>query len=412
MLIGEEQLSWLTSAASEKDRAKRIDQTIRLAVMVFLQGLRPAPMAATAVQGGTRRTNGLVPAGAATSAPTTPRILTFIRMRAERAVRPGRGHTRNLHCQMPREGADCEPYQSLHFFREEKEMQLEAARAIRNATTARPEFTEIINRIRKLAPEIDSRALAAEKAKRVPAETMEALRDADVFRTMQPKRFGGYEYGPAELAQIGFELGRACGSTGWCGTLAVCFGWMTAFFPLEAQQEVWDDHRQSARRLLRADPEGRSGRRRPEDFRKLAVGERRGQRRLAHSVGADSRQGRSAGAGLVPGSDPRRDRRSRELERLRLAGHGLEDGRRHRPGVRAAAPRAADERDFFRQGPGARCARQRSGALRLSRLSVRPRWSRRSSAWRKARSTLSPTRRAAPSAWRGRVSSRRSPNRR
>ena len=119
-------------------------------------------------------------------------------------------------------------------------MQLEIARAVRNPAP-RPEAAEIINRIRKLAPEIGSRALAAEKAKRVPAETMEALRDADVFRTMQPARFGGYEYGPAELAQIGFELGRACGSTGWCGTLAVCFGWMTAFFPLEAQQEVWDD---------------------------------------------------------------------------------------------------------------------------------------------------------------------------
>jgi len=105
----------------------------------------------------------------------------------------------------------------------------------------RPEFTEILDRVRKLRPEIGSRALAAEKARRVPAETMEALRDADVFRVMQPRRFGGYEYGPAELAQIGFELGRACGSTGWCGTLAVCFGWMTSFFPLEAQQEVWDD---------------------------------------------------------------------------------------------------------------------------------------------------------------------------
>jgi resorcinol 4-hydroxylase (FADH2) len=107
--------------------------------------------------------------------------------------------------------------------------------------TARPEFAEILGRVRKLRPEIDARALAAEKAKRVPAETMDALRDADVFRLMQPARFGGYEYGPAELAQIGFELGRACGSTGWCGTLAVCFGWMGAFFPLEAQQEVWDN---------------------------------------------------------------------------------------------------------------------------------------------------------------------------
>ncbi len=123
-------------------------------------------------------------------------------------------------------------------------MQLESTLPVRTpalATAARPDFADILGRIRKLRPEIESRTLAAEKAKRIPAETIEALRDADVFRVMQPARFGGYEYGPAELAQIGFELGRACGSTGWCGTLAVCFGWMTAFFPLEAQQEVWDD---------------------------------------------------------------------------------------------------------------------------------------------------------------------------
>ena len=121
-------------------------------------------------------------------------------------------------------------------------MQMEAKLHVADSNAARrPDFAEILGRVRKLRPEIASRALATEKAKRVPAETMAALRDADVFRMMQPKRFGGYEYGPAELAQIGFELGRACGSTGWCGTLAVCFGWMTAFFPLEAQQEVWDD---------------------------------------------------------------------------------------------------------------------------------------------------------------------------
>jgi 3-hydroxy-9,10-secoandrosta-1,3,5(10)-triene-9,17-dione monooxygenase len=121
-------------------------------------------------------------------------------------------------------------------------MQQEAKRsAAVHTLAARPDFTDIIARIRKLAPEISARALSAEKANRVPAETMDALRDTNVFRMMQPKRFGGYEYGPAELAQVGFELGRACGSTGWCGTLAVCFGWMTAFFPLEAQQEVWDD---------------------------------------------------------------------------------------------------------------------------------------------------------------------------
>jgi AcrR family transcriptional regulator len=38
MLIGEHILSWLTSASSDRDRAKRIQQTVDLAVTVFLAG--------------------------------------------------------------------------------------------------------------------------------------------------------------------------------------------------------------------------------------------------------------------------------------------------------------------------------------------------------------------------------------
>ena len=82
-------------------------------------------------------------------------------------------------------------------------MQTQVTRPVAEIRAAkRPEFAEILDRVRKLRPEIESRALATEKAKRVPAETMEALRATDVFRTMQPARFGGFEYGPAELAQI------------------------------------------------------------------------------------------------------------------------------------------------------------------------------------------------------------------
>lgn len=49
MLIGEQLLSWLTSASSQKDRAKRIEQTVEVAVSVFIggcatpAGLRAAP---------------------------------------------------------------------------------------------------------------------------------------------------------------------------------------------------------------------------------------------------------------------------------------------------------------------------------------------------------------------------------
>jgi TetR/AcrR family transcriptional repressor of mexJK operon len=38
MLIGEQILSWLTSASGEKDRARRIDETVEIAVSVFLSG--------------------------------------------------------------------------------------------------------------------------------------------------------------------------------------------------------------------------------------------------------------------------------------------------------------------------------------------------------------------------------------
>ena len=61
-------------------------------------------------------------------------------------------------------------------------MQIDtAARMVHSTAPVRPDFADILGRVRKLRPEIAARALAAEKAKRVPAETMDALRDAMFF---------------------------------------------------------------------------------------------------------------------------------------------------------------------------------------------------------------------------------------
>jgi len=112
---------------------------------------------------------------------------------------------------------------------------------IQAAEPLRPDFDTILERVAALGPRFADRAMATEKARRVSEETMAELRETGLFKVMQPRRFGGYEYPPSAMARVGFELGRHCGSTAWCGTLAVCFGWMTAFFPLEAQEEVWAD---------------------------------------------------------------------------------------------------------------------------------------------------------------------------
>jgi TetR/AcrR family transcriptional regulator, mexJK operon transcriptional repressor len=58
MLIGDQQLSWLISASSDKGRDKRIDQTIRIAVAVFLQGCASDQGSASAAPGGSTKRNG------------------------------------------------------------------------------------------------------------------------------------------------------------------------------------------------------------------------------------------------------------------------------------------------------------------------------------------------------------------
>ncbi len=103
------------------------------------------------------------------------------------------------------------------------------------------EFAILLHRVRDMLPAIRAAARQTEIDRRVPARTMDLLKQAEITRMLRPAAFGGFEYGTGELAQIAFELGRACGSTGWCGSLAICYQWMTSYFPLEAQREVWAD---------------------------------------------------------------------------------------------------------------------------------------------------------------------------
>ena len=289
-------------------------------------------------------------------------------------------------------------------------MQVQVTRSVAASNAAtRPEFAEILERVRKLRPDIEARALAAEKAKRVPAETMEALRDADVFRLMQPQRFGGYEYGPAELAQIGFELGRACGSTGWCGTLAVCFGWMTAFFPLEAQQEVWDN----PDNLLAVSYT-------PSPHVEQVDGGYKISGSWPWASGVDSAawlilsallptQGGPPTLAwcLVPVGAVTIDHDSWNVSGLQGTGSKT---------VKISDPLFVPKHRvlpisaiFSGKVPGLDVPGmiRRASAIRRS---ARPRWSRPLSAWRRGRSTRSPRRRAARAGWRGQAFSRKSPS--
>jgi len=125
-----------------------------------------------------------------------------------------------------------------------KTVPMSANSVTASAASARPtrtEFAILLERVRDLKPFFRDNARDTETNRRVSKKAMEALRDAELTKLVRPARFGGFEYGTAELAQIAFELGSACGSTGWCGSLAMCYQWMTSFFTLEAQNDVWSD---------------------------------------------------------------------------------------------------------------------------------------------------------------------------
>ena len=98
---------------------------------------------------------------------------------------------------------------------------------------------ELVRRARALIPTLRARARSVEEARRVSSDTMQMLRDAELFRLMQPARFGGFEYGFTELIDIVFEIGRGCGSTAWCYGLGAVHQWLLATFPVQAQQDVW-----------------------------------------------------------------------------------------------------------------------------------------------------------------------------
>ena len=72
---------------------------------------------------------------------------------------------------------------------------------------------ELLQRIADVAPMLKARAEQTDRDRRVSPESMEALRAAGMFRTLQPRQFGGLEFGIADMIRINLIVGAACPST-------------------------------------------------------------------------------------------------------------------------------------------------------------------------------------------------------
>lgn len=111
-------------------------------------------------------------------------------------------------------------------------------RSIPSAEPA-PSVTELVRRAHEMLPWLRDGAAAVEKARVVPAATIEAFRQAGFFKILQPKRWGGWEMSPEAFYEVVMELGRGCGSSAWNFMILGVHPWEMGQFEEAAVADVW-----------------------------------------------------------------------------------------------------------------------------------------------------------------------------
>src|SRR5215468_7900698 len=107
--------------------------------------------------------------------------------------------------------------------------------------SATPDVSDLLTRARAIAELARERAQQTETERRVGDDMIGRMRQADLFRVMQPRPYGGFEYGFDVFAQIVAAIANGCGSTGWVYALLASHQWLIACFSKAAQDEVWGD---------------------------------------------------------------------------------------------------------------------------------------------------------------------------
>jgi resorcinol 4-hydroxylase (FADH2) len=105
----------------------------------------------------------------------------------------------------------------------------------------RPSVSELLDRAHAIAGIARERSRQTEAARRVSDDMIERMRQAGLFRVMQPSAYGGFEYGFDVFVQVQATIASGCGSTGWVYGLLASQQWLIACFSKAAQDEIWRD---------------------------------------------------------------------------------------------------------------------------------------------------------------------------
>lgn len=106
-----------------------------------------------------------------------------------------------------------------------------------------PDLTpeDIVERARNMIPILRTRAAETEQLRTLPKQTVEECVDAGFYRILQPRRFGGYQFGLRTFCDVMKHISRGCSSTGWVLTLTSAHTFHMAAFAEEGQIEMYGE---------------------------------------------------------------------------------------------------------------------------------------------------------------------------
>jgi alkylation response protein AidB-like acyl-CoA dehydrogenase len=106
--------------------------------------------------------------------------------------------------------------------------------ASRNLSTA-----NILENVRALAPEIQSRSDEIAALRRLPADLVVKLKAAGAFRMAMPKAWGGPEMTPRDQCTVYETLGAADASVAWCAKIGSDGGYFVGFLEDTAARALY-----------------------------------------------------------------------------------------------------------------------------------------------------------------------------
>ncbi len=101
------------------------------------------------------------------------------------------------------------------------------------------EPAEILAAVERLGPVIDAAAETADRERRLPAELLDALHEAALFRLLLPRQFGGAEVGPPTFFQVIEAVAKHDASTAWCLCQANGCAMTAAYLEPEVADKIW-----------------------------------------------------------------------------------------------------------------------------------------------------------------------------